>query len=82
MLALMAYGVAEAVLSPESDLLTTRRISKAALHADMPPRITQALRATGRYCDPPDQGLFRYSEAVTGVPGLLSRVAKDCAAVP
>jgi hypothetical protein len=81
LLALMAYGVAETVLSPESDLLTARRLSRAALRADMPQQITQSLGATGRYCDPADDDLFRYSEAVTGVPGVLSRVAQDCAAV-
>jgi hypothetical protein len=42
------------------------------------PAIAQALRETGRYCDPKDDGLFYYSEAVTGVPGLLSHVAEDC----
>ncbi len=78
---LMAYGVAEAVLSPESDLLTARAISMPALRAAIPQDVMQSLRATGRYCDPSNAGLFRYSEAVTGVPGMLSRVAQDCAAV-
>jgi hypothetical protein len=81
LVALMAYGVAQAVLSPESDLLTARRLSMAALRADMPQQVTQSLRATGRYCDPADDWLFRFSEAVTGVPGVLSRVAQDCAAI-
>jgi hypothetical protein len=62
LVALMAYGVAQAVLSPESDLLTARRLSMAALRADMPQQVTQSLRATGRYCDPADDWLFRFSE--------------------
>jgi hypothetical protein len=80
LVALMAYGVAEAVLSTESDLLTARRLSMAALRADMPQQVMQSLRATGRYCAPADDWLFRYSEALAGVPGVLSRVAQDCAA--
>jgi hypothetical protein len=81
LVALMAYGVAEAVLSPESDLLTARSLSMPALRAAIPQEVMQSLRATGRYCGPTDDWLFRYSEAVTGVPGILSRVALDCAAV-
>jgi hypothetical protein len=34
----------------------------AALRADMPQQVTQSLRATGRYCDPADDWLFRFSE--------------------
>jgi len=76
--ALMAYGVIQAVLSPKSELLTPHAVSMATLRTAVPPAIAQVLRETGRYCDPANDGLFRYSQAVTGVHGLLSRDAKDC----
>ncbi len=76
---LMAYGVVQTYLSPKSDLLTPRTLSMAALRAEIPPAITQALRETGRYCaGPHEQLLFRYSQATTGVPSLLSLIAEDC----
>ena len=76
--AMTTYGIAEAVLSPNSTLLEPRVFSSEALRAKVPPSVARALRETGRYCAPGEYTLFRYSQAVTGVPGLLSGVAKDC----
>jgi hypothetical protein len=79
LIALVGYGIVQAVLSPLSQLLTYRPPTMAALRAEMPPAVLQALQNAGRYCDPGDDNLFRYSDAVTGVHGLLSRVPEDCA---
>jgi len=75
---LMTYGIALAVLSPNSRLFSGQPVSMSALQAQIPPNIVQQLHETGRYCDPGNNQLFRFSEAVTGTPGLLSRVADDC----
>jgi len=75
---LMTCGIALAVLSPNSRLFGGQPVSMSALQAQIPSNITQQLRETGHYCDPNDTRLFRFSEAVTGTPGLLSRVADDC----
>lgn len=78
LVAMMLFGVSLAVLSPKSDLLSPRTFSMAELRAEVPPAIVQALHDTGRYCDPTRDDLFRYSQAVTGLRGLISRMDADC----
>jgi hypothetical protein len=78
LVALMAVGMAQAVLSPKSAMLTPHPVSMAALRAAVPDPVARALRETGRFCDPDDQTVFRFSEAVTGLAGLVSMRAEDC----
>jgi hypothetical protein len=76
---LTAYGVANTLLSPNSDLWTAHPASETTLRMAMPSAIAQALHDTGRYCTANDEELpFRYSSAVTGIPGLVSSIATDC----
>jgi hypothetical protein len=78
LVAMMLYGVSLAVLSPKSELLTRRALSMAELRAEIPPAIAKSLSDTGRYCDAEHDNLFRYSQAVTGLPGLVSSNVADC----
>lgn len=80
LIVLMSYGVAHTVVSPKSDLFIPRPLSVAALRAEVPPNVVRALSETGRYCDPNDDWIFRYSTALTGLPGLVSGDATDCPA--
>lgn len=72
------YGVALPFLSPKSGLLEMMARTEAARRGEVPGEVAEALARTGRYCGPLDDRLFRYSTAVTGLPGLVSRNAEDC----
>lgn len=78
LLAVAFYGVALAFLSPKSELLSAAAVTEADRQHQAPPTIMETLARTGRFCDPSDDLLFRYSTAVTGIPGILSRNAEDC----
>lgn len=78
MIAAMLFGGAQAVLTPGTQLLTER----LPLQTDvaLPRGMASALRQNGRFCS--DYSLlFRYSTAVTGVPGKLSLRPEDCKGV-
>jgi len=74
----MLFGVSLAALSPRSQLLRTTPVSMTDLRGAIPTTVELALQGDGRYCDASDDGLFRYSEAVTGRKGVLSRDPSDC----
>ncbi len=76
--AMMLYGMATAVLSPKSGLLEPRLVTQHNRRMDVPQAVRQALDTTGRYCNPLDELLFRYSPGATGLQGLVSRNARDC----
>lgn len=75
---LCCLGIALAVLSPRSEIVVRRPVDPAAIRAEMPPHIREALQRDGRFCDADDDLLFRFGEAVSGVPGRLSRNPSDC----
>jgi hypothetical protein len=72
------YGVALTLLSPNSELLRFRPITRDELAASTPPQVVRTLAEEGRFCDADDDTLFRYSSAVTERPGLVSSRAEDC----
>jgi hypothetical protein len=76
--AMTLLSISLAALSPKSDLQGTRLVTEANRQLEIPPAVMRALAIDGRYCDPSDDGLFRYSVAATGVKGILSRNADDC----
>lgn len=78
LVAMMLYCISLVLLSPKSDMLAAQRATEENMKADMPPEIGKMLASTGKYCDPSDHLLFRYSTAATGVKGLLSRNVEDC----
>jgi hypothetical protein len=79
LLGLVGLGIALTVLSPKSGMLDRVFPSRAALLADVPAEVRDALAKTGRYCDPTTPStLFMYSFAVTGLPSLLSNRSADC----
>ncbi|MFT3731443.1 MAG: hypothetical protein QM780_08465 [Hyphomicrobium sp.] len=76
--AMTAYGVMQVLSSPFSHVvLGTGNFSQEA-----PAPLIAALQKTGRYCAPYGDYIFRFSEAVTGRPGLLSNDPKDCEQLP
>ncbi len=75
---MLLYGLATVVLSPKSGLLEPRLETQQNRLLDVPPDVRRALAQTGRYCDPQDDQLFRYSTAATGLTGVLSRNSEDC----
>jgi hypothetical protein len=76
--AMTLYGMAQALLSLNSDLLR----GSGDVAADPPAAVTAALESTGRYCNADDDLIFRYSRAITGRPGLISGDPKDCEGNP
>jgi len=76
-LAVALYGIALSFLSPKSGLLAQTSIPTYGTRSDASPAMIEALAQTGRFCSD-DPFLFRYSRAVTGLPGILSRRAGDC----
>ena len=78
LLGLMLYGVALSVLSSKSDLLARPSVAQDVLHAEIPPDIAATQAATGWYCDQENRQLFRFSAAVTGGPGKVSRTEAVC----
>lgn len=74
------YGMALAFLSPKSGLLLNTSLpvyGEGGRHG-APPELVESLSRTGQFCLPFDEFLFRYSAAVTGLPGTLSRNIRDC----
>ena len=78
LLTLAAHGVALSLLSPRSQLLARPPVAQADLRAAMPLHVAEALAQRGHFCDPDDRELFRYSFAITGLPGRVSRREEDC----
>ncbi|MEJ0019868.1 MAG: hypothetical protein WDN25_25595 [Acetobacteraceae bacterium] len=78
--AILLLGLSLTVLSPKSRILELGTLSQSAMRAQVPVEVRSALTASGVYCDAEDDGLFRWSAAVTGLPGVLSRNPADCPA--
>lgn len=72
------YRVALAFLSPKSDLLQPSSIPEYGRRVNVLPGMAEALDRTGRFCDVSEPSLFKYSTAITGLPGLLSQKLEDC----
>jgi hypothetical protein len=75
----LGFGFLHTVVSPGAGLLKRHEWSPEAMRAAMPSQALQTLRETGRFCDPTSKTIFRYSTAVTGIPGVVSLVESDCA---
>lgn len=75
---LVGYSLMTTFLSPKSALLQIEPVTEMERRAQVPLSIIQALEKKGVYCDPDNNSLFRYSFAVTGLHGLLSRDQRDC----
>ena len=72
---LPSVGVAAAITA---DLLARPSVAQDVLHAEIPPDIAATQAATGWYCDQENRQLFRFSAAVTGGPGKVSRTEAVC----
>ena len=78
LLGVAIYGMALAFLSPKSGLLLETSLPVYGQRPNAPPGLVESLSRTGQFCFPSDEFLFRYSAAVTGLPGTLSRNIRDC----
>ncbi|MHB2166129.1 hypothetical protein [Alsobacter sp. R-9] len=74
---LAAYSVVLCVTSPISDMIKPRRAPPATFNEPRPAEMADAIASKGRYCQD-DNFLFRYSEAISGQSGILSRDTTLC----
>ena len=74
----MVLSLALIILSPRSRILEPGLRPFATRQAEVPIEVRDAVTARGIYCNADNETLFRWSGAVTGLPGILSRNPADC----